>query len=57
MKPIFILFLVCAFHSINIFGFDYGGFSLDDTILQNKVDREIGGVRSFVFRVGFFSVF
>ena len=41
MKPIFILFLVCAFHSINLFGFDYGGFSLDDTILQNKVDREI----------------
>ncbi len=39
MKPIFILFLVCVFHSINLFGFDYGGFSLDETSLGNKFDR------------------
>ncbi|MBX9578257.1 MAG: hypothetical protein K2W97_07260 [Chthoniobacterales bacterium] len=41
MKPIFILFLVCAFSSIDLFGFEYGGFSLDDTILQNEADRVI----------------
>lgn len=39
MKSIFILFLVCAFPSINLFGFDYGGFSLDETSLKNKFNK------------------
>ena len=40
MKSILILFLLCAFSSIDLFGFEHGGFSLDETILKSKTDRE-----------------
>lgn len=41
MKSVFTLLLIYALSSINLFGFDYGGFSLDETLLQNQADREI----------------
>jgi len=40
MKSLFLLFFIIVCNTINLFGFDYGGFHLDDTIFQKDSEHQ-----------------
>ncbi len=42
MKSLLLFFFIVIFHTVTLLGFDYAGFNLDDTLLQNNpTAREI----------------